>query len=377
MLKVDSEFKALIPPLSKQELKELEKLLLEEGIKSPIVIWNDLIIDGHNRYSIAQKHGLKFKTEKKLFNTRDEVKQWMIKTQLGRRNLTPEKFKYMIGKLYKENKNTHGGDRKSSDQNDHLKNTAEIIADEYKVSTPTVRRAEEFADAIDSIRENCGEDIAEDILNGEIDLTQKEIIKIGNIKDSSEQNKVIESLKEKDGETFRVELAKTDNVIEKIPHVSFNSGDNEWYTPADIIDAARAVMGSIDLDPASNDMANKVVRATKYYTAETNGLNKEWTGNVWLNPPYAGELIGLFCDKLVESNITQAIMLVNNATETNWFNTLIHKASAIVFPKGRVKFYMPDGKTGAPLQGQAIIYFGDNPTKFLLVFKQFGWGACL
>lgn len=163
----------------------------------------------------------------------------------------------------------------------------------------------------------------------------------------------------------------------KKPHVAFNSGNNEWYTPADYIEAAREVMGSIDLDPASSDVAQETVRAARYYTAETNGLDKTWSGNVWMNPPYASDLIGLFIDKLIQEmpNIEQAIVLVNNATETEWFYKLVRHANAVCFPRSRVKFYMPDGKTGAPLQGQAVIYYGDNPERFADVFSAKGWCA--
>jgi hypothetical protein len=100
---------------------------------------------------------------------------------------------------------------------------------------------------------------------------------------------------------------------------------------------------------------------------------------VWLNPPYASNLIAQFVQKLkthyAKSEVTEAIVLVNNATETAWFNTLIGISSAVVFPKSRVKFYMPNGETGAPLQGQAFIYIGKNHHLFMQVFKQFGWGA--
>jgi phage N-6-adenine-methyltransferase len=161
------------------------------------------------------------------------------------------------------------------------------------------------------------------------------------------------------------------------PHVANNSGNNEWYTPAEYIEAAREVMGSIDIDPASNDIAQETVKAKIYYTAETNGLDKEWSGNVWMNPPYASDLIGKFIEKLISElpNIAQAIVLVNNATETEWFNKLISNADAVCFPRSRVKFYMPDGKTGAPLQGQAVLYFGTNESKFVDVFSGKGWCA--
>ncbi len=163
------------------------------------------------------------------------------------------------------------------------------------------------------------------------------------------------------------------------PHVSFNSGNNEWYTPAEYIKAARKVMGHIDLDPASSDIANQTVQAATYYTAEDDGLDHHWKGNVWMNPPYAGELIGKFASKLIyhakECDVRQAIVLVNNATETTWFQEMIDEATAVVFPRSRVRFWKPDGTQGAPLQGQAIIYIGQHADIFLSEFSQFGWGA--
>lgn len=163
----------------------------------------------------------------------------------------------------------------------------------------------------------------------------------------------------------------------KKPHVVNNSKDDEWYTPPKYIEAAREVLGTIDLDPASNDFANQTVKASTYFTEEINGLEQEWFGNVWMNPPYSTALLTKFADKLVESDISQAIVLVNNATETAWFEKMVSKASAILFHKGRIRFVKRDGEHGAPLQGQAFIYYGDNPERFLEVFSQFGWGATL
>lgn len=171
------------------------------------------------------------------------------------------------------------------------------------------------------------------------------------------------------------------DVLEMVrkPHVAYNSGNNEWYTPSEYIEAARSVMGEINLDPASSEIANKTVKADHIYTVEDNGLEKPWFGNVWLNPPYATDLIGKFAEKVVNElgNINQAIVLVNNATETEWFYGMVTNATAVCFPKSRVKFYTPDGKTGAPLQGQAIIYFGEYVNRFINVFDEKGWCARL
>jgi phage N-6-adenine-methyltransferase len=167
----------------------------------------------------------------------------------------------------------------------------------------------------------------------------------------------------------------------RIVHVSHNSGNNEWYTPKEYIKAARRVLGSIDLDPASSESANEVVGAEAIYTIEDDGLQQEWHGNVWLNPPYASDLVQKFADKLAaelfSGNVEEAIVLVNNATETKWFRKLVDSASAICFPTGRVRFWGINGNVGAPLQGQALVYIGDDAELFWEQFRNFGWIAIL
>jgi len=177
-----------------------------------------------------------------------------------------------------------------------------------------------------------------------------------------------------------LETAKTAQEVLRFAagaHVSNNSGDNEWYTPKEYIEAAREILGVIDLDPASTEEANGIVKATKFYTEAENGLTKKWwEGNVWMNPPYAGELIGGFADKLVTEyaadNVKSAIVLVNNATETKWFQRMARKASAICFPAGRIRFWHPRKDSATPLQGQAILYLGPNGKSFCLRFSSFG-----
>lgn len=161
------------------------------------------------------------------------------------------------------------------------------------------------------------------------------------------------------------------------PHVSHNSGDNEWYTPAEYIMAARQWMGEIELDPASSDIANKAIRAKRYFTAQDDGLERDWSGRVWMNPPYAGDLIGQFVDKLCEhvdnEDVPQATVLVNNATDTAWFHELAARATAICFPSGRVGFENADGRQAKPLQGQALLCIGGNRRDAASIFKQFGF----
>ena len=86
-LQVDDGFKTLIPPLTEEERKLLEESILKNGCEMPILVWNDTIVDGHNRYDICRAHSVPFATEEKLFESRTEVILWMLRNQLGRRNL--------------------------------------------------------------------------------------------------------------------------------------------------------------------------------------------------------------------------------------------------------------------------------------------------
>lgn len=161
------------------------------------------------------------------------------------------------------------------------------------------------------------------------------------------------------------------------PHVSNNSGENEWYTPPDLIAAAREAMGAINVDPASSATANRTVKADTYWTADDDGLTKRWSGNVWMNPPYAQPLIARFaeavCEKYDAKEIKRACVLVNNATETAWFQPMLARASAQCWLKGRVKFLNPAGDpSGQPLQGQVVLYLGDNPFRFARSFADLG-----
>ena len=84
---IDDEFKKLIPPLSIEERSGLESSLINEGCRDAIVLWNGIIVDGHNRYDICKKNGIAFRTENKTFDNRDDAKVWIIKNQFSRRNL--------------------------------------------------------------------------------------------------------------------------------------------------------------------------------------------------------------------------------------------------------------------------------------------------
>ena len=168
----------------------------------------------------------------------------------------------------------------------------------------------------------------------------------------------------------------------KLPPVAYNRNSTvKWYTPADIIEAAREVFGGvIDLDPASDDEANQIVKAEKFYSVEDDGLLQDWRGRIWLNPPFTNGLIDKFVDKLLaefeSGRVTASIVLTDNATETRWFRKLADSSTAIVFTTGRINFLKGGTfEEGNPTRGQTFFYQGDAPETFFRVFAKFGW-AC-
>jgi ParB family chromosome partitioning protein len=167
-------------------------------------------------------------------------------------------------------------------------------------------------------------------------------------------------------------LAAADNV-----RGTTGTGENEWFTPPQYLDMAREVMGGIDLDPASSDRAQEVVKAAKYFTKADDGLQHEWHGAVWLNPPYAQPHIANFVAKLVAEceagRVSSAILLTHNYTDTAWFHEAAAVANGICFTRGRIKFYEPDGAVAAPTQGQAFFYYGKSLDRFLSVFAGVGF----
>ena len=155
-LKIDPEFQSKIPPLQFEEEQQLEQNIIAEGrLLNPIITWNGYILDGHTRYRILKKHGfIKFEVEEIQLANKYEALAWICKNQLGRRNLSPERKKFLLGKEYESTKLAVGGQPGNCnkvnrcDQNDHInseKRTCERIAVEHGVGSATVRRAEKYS----------------------------------------------------------------------------------------------------------------------------------------------------------------------------------------------------------------------------------------
>jgi phage N-6-adenine-methyltransferase len=166
--------------------------------------------------------------------------------------------------------------------------------------------------------------------------------------------------------------------LQSMGRSTFGSGENEWYTPAEYLAAARVVLGDIDVDPATSAAAQRVVKAKEFFTKDDDGLRQEWHGRVWLNPPYAQPLIAEFVAKLLleleDGRVSSAILLTNNSCDTVWFQSAAERTQAICFTRGRIRFESPDGELlASPGLGQAFCYFGADAEKFISCFARFGF----
>jgi predicted RNA methylase len=176
------EIQHRLMPLQPEELRELERSVLEEGIRDPLVVWRKdgqlILVDGHHRYELAKKHGLSFQVVEREFRDLEEALIWVDRNQLGRRNLTDEQRTVVIGRLYKAVKqnpilnlkpfqtdNSDRGENFSPLSGPHA--TAEAIAVQIGVSYRTVQNAAKFADAVETLQE-VSPQAAERVLRGEV-----------------------------------------------------------------------------------------------------------------------------------------------------------------------------------------------------------------
>ena len=190
-IKINPEFERLIPPLIDDEFDLLERNIVLEGeIYTPLFTWNGYIIDGHHRYRILLKYeNIKFRVVEKEFENKYEAMSWMCNNQLGRRNLTPENRKYLVGKKYAAEKNAHGSQRRFNTEKEELPSgyfshleerpgkTRKRVAKETGTTEAYVRFADEFAKGVDAAEEAIP-GIKKEILAGKIKKSAKEIAEI-------------------------------------------------------------------------------------------------------------------------------------------------------------------------------------------------------
>jgi len=347
----------------------LREDIRQNGIREPIVFLDGAILDGRNRYMAARDLGVAYPRREFGSDPLDgtDPLAFVISLNLTRRHLSESQRASVAAKLA----NMRPGDNQHSAPA-NLPDLPGLSLSERAKAQPPVSQAdaarmlnvsERSVRSAQRVQESAPPEVVRAVEEGRISVSLAE--KVADLPEDM-QAEVAAAPPEKMREVAR-EAVK--------PFVANNTGNNEWYTPTDIIDAAREVLGGFDLDPASSEIANRTVKAARIFTAENDGLAQEWPiGRVWMNPPYAQPLMGQFADRFGAEvrRGSSGIVLVNNATETAWFQTIAAECAAICFPKSRIRFLDPQGNPGAPLQGQAIIYCGEDREAFTAAFSRFG-----
>ena len=235
-LKIDPEFSAQILPLSFEELQQLEMNMIRDGkLTDPIIVWNKTILDGHNRYNILRKHSfIEYEIKEMEFSSRQEALIWICNHQLGRRNLTPERRKYLIGKRYEAEKqisqnrgNQYTSTKKdATDQNDPCQNksgshvTRQRIANETGTSEGYVQRAEKYMNGVETADE-AAPGAREEILNGKIKAADREICAIAKAP-KEQRSEIVAELRKPKSERDKQLASST-----KSPSVKVESFDDD------------------------------------------------------------------------------------------------------------------------------------------------------
>lgn len=207
---INEKFRTLIPPLNKAEYTELEKSLIKEGCREPLITWNGYLIDGHNRYEICTRLNIKYKVSNMPFESEEDAISWICSNQLGRRSISEETRKYLIGKRYEaekiigERRSNRGINQYTPEQkrpvgrpasNDYRHRTADKLGKEYHVSHGTIKNYGSFSRVVDRIGERAPA-LATQILAGKVKISQKGLTELVEMNDS-EMDAVTSSISER------------------------------------------------------------------------------------------------------------------------------------------------------------------------------------
>ena len=231
---IDDQFKELLPLLDAETFAGLEANIIQYGVRDPIVLWNNILIDGYNRYSICIKHDIPFHTVSMEFPGREEVISWIIWNQIIRRNLTPIQRSYYCGLHYhvekaivnnQRGRNQYSEDRPQNGVNPQTSTTARKIADMYGVSRNTIQRNAQLSTAIDKIGETSPE-AKRKILSGEVKINKSKLERFSG-KSTDEVNDIITQI---ENDTYD-RRKKDDNMNDLNDEANSNLQDTSKMSP--------------------------------------------------------------------------------------------------------------------------------------------------
>lgn len=346
----------IFPLMEGRAFEDLCDSIQQNGLMEGIWIYKGQIIDGRNRYRACQETGVEARFRAYEGEEADLV-GFVVALNLHRRHLDEGQRSVVAAKIA----NLENGQHTSSANLQSSPVTQSAAASMLNVSPRSVASAKRVIERAPEPITRAVErgDMAVSLAASVVELPEDEQASITALASEPEQMR---------------ELAR--DLVHN--HRAQGTGENEWYTPEEYIETVREFLGGIDLDPASSEVAQKVVQAGKYFTIQDNGLEKEWSARgVWLNPPYAQPAIAQFIGKTVDEfnagNFEEGVVLTHNYTDTAWFHLAATNCSAICFTRGRIGFLSPEGKKASPTQGQAFFYFGDRVDDFREAFAKTGF----
>lgn len=212
-LKIDEEFQNLIPPLSSEERKQLAENIKNDGCREPLCVWNKTILDGHNRYEICTRLQIPFKVSYIFLRSREEAVAWICANQLGRRNITDEARRYLIGRRYEAEKIV--GAHNAAGTNQHTRKeartimcteprfddsairTKERLGREYRISPTTVVKYGEYSQSLDALSK-AEPTLPSKILSGQVKMSQENVVELSRLA-PSDIRRISANLSENDG----------------------------------------------------------------------------------------------------------------------------------------------------------------------------------
>lgn len=322
-------FAEICPLLGEADLTALAVDIRDHGLQQPITLHNGRILDGRNRYRACLLAGVE-PTYTEFSGTEADALDLVVSLNVHRRHLSESQRALIGARLATLRK---GANQHASIEAPSQAEAAELL----NVSRASVQRAREVLDSGDA-------ELVAAVDQGELAVSAAVNIARG-----------------MPAGTFK----------------GYNPRDTsvEWYTPTAYVDAARDVLGAIDLDPASCAEANERVRAERFYSRDDDGLTQAWRGRVWMNPPY-GEHTPRFVAKLIEEHdagrVTSAVVLLNSfCVTTKYFQPLWDHT--LCFARERIGFYKPGGdQSKQAINGTVFVYLGPQPERFAGVFAAVG-----
>lgn len=360
--------------MSDDEFAALVEDIRANGQRQPIYLYENKIIDGRNRYRACQQLGIEPDT--RVWDGVGSLVSFVVSLNLQRRHLTSSQ-RMTVGLDILPFYEAEARERQLATLKQNQTSVDKLIY--QRIDGPHERAPQpidEVAKLVGTNRQYMSDgkklrdeapELLERVRSGEITIPQaKEVA----TKTPGAIREFISKLD--DG------IKPSDAFKQVSPHQLLNSSkSNEYYTPIEFLNSARAVMGGIDLDPASCAEANENVQAKTYYTIDEDGFSKPWNGRVWMNPPYGkdeGESEGnqarwvrKVCDEYAAGNVSEACVLVNAVPGNKWFHPLWDHTICFVYR--RIHFI---NGSGAPTHSNVIVYLGNNIAAFAKEFSKHG-----